>query len=197
MRNPLKHLFGLVVCVSLLGACSTGHNDTSRENAKDKDAKRTTLESFMGKRGKMQIKDSYSLGSVTSTGRVDVSALVLYEPNGTEKTKGIRIEVTQGGRTEQTSTSFLDDDELESLSQALSYMSDLAGKWSAQSRDPYTEVTYESQGEFRTGFYQKGSQIGAFCSSGNIGRSTALLTVPDLAVLKGLIDQAITLLKSK
>jgi hypothetical protein len=126
-----------------------------------------------------------------------MDALVIYEPGSSQKVKGLRVEVTESGSLERSNTSFIDLDELQSLSQALSYVSGLSAKWDGQSHDPYTEVTYISKGEFEVGFYQKGKQTRAFITSGLIGSATAYVKTSDLDRLKTMVDQATTLLNSK
>jgi hypothetical protein len=183
---------------SILMIVSWSHAQTrSTAAAKQKDQPSTALEAFLGKRGTMMIKDSYSLGSIRGTGGVTMDALVIYQPNSTTKIKGLRAEVTESGELERSNTSFIDYDELESLSQALAYMSNLSTKWKGQQHDPYTEVIYTSKGEFEVGFYQQGTKSRAFCRSGDIGSTDAFLDLGDLPRMKALVDQAITLLKTK
>jgi hypothetical protein len=84
-----------------------------------------------------------------------------------------------------------------SVSEALSYISDLSKKWADQLHEPYTEITYISKGEFDLGFFQKGKKSRAFVSSGSIGKTTAFLQTADLDRMKAMVDQAVLLLNSK
>jgi len=151
----------------------------------------------MGKRGRVVLKDTYSIGKVNRLGSVDMDALVIYEPGSTPRIKGLRVEITEGGEFRRSSTSFIDVDELESLSQGLGYIQDLASKWAGQSHEPYTEVAYTSKGEFQVGFYQTGTKARAWCKGGTIASATAFLEVADIAQLKALVDQARTTLQAK
>ena len=126
-----------------------------------------------------------------------MDALVISEPGSSQKTKGLRIEVTESGSLERSNISFIDLDELKSLSDALSYISNLAAKWDGQQHEPYTEVSYISKGEFEVGFFQTGKKTSAFIRSGMIGPATAYLKVSDVDRLKAMVDQASTLLNSK
>jgi|SRR6185437_10212052 len=188
----------IAILCSLLLVVSCSHaQKPNTAPAQNKEQPSTALEAFMGKRGKMIVKDTYSLGRLFGTGGVQMDAMVIYEPNSPTKIKGLRAEVTESGQLERSNTSFIDLDELESLSQALAYMGDLSGKWKGQQHEPYTEVIYTSKGEFQVGFYQKGKTTSAFCQSGNIGSVTAFFNVTELPKMKELVEQAITLLKSK
>ncbi len=194
----LKRKF--LVCGLLLmsiAACSNGQSAGPTQPQKPADQPGTKLEAFLGKRGRLVVKDSYSLGKIGNMGSAELEGLVIYEPGSSQKTKGLRVEVTESGRLERSNISFIDLDELQSLSEALSYMSNLAGKWSGQSHDPYTEVTYISKGEFKVGFFQQGTRASAFVSSGLIGPATAFLKVSDLDQFKTMVDLASTLLNGK
>jgi hypothetical protein len=170
---------------------------SSTRNSQEAAQPTTKLEAFLGKRGKLIVKDSYNLPPVSRMGKVAMDALVMYEPGSSQKTKGLRVEVTETGRLERSNVSFIDVDELQGLSDALSYMIDLSGKWGGQSHSPYTEVIYISKGELRTGFFQQGTRSSAFVTSGSIGSVTAYLDTPDLQTLKTEVDEAITTLASK
>jgi len=145
----------------------------------------------------MIMKEFYDLGVLRSMGTVQLKGLVISEPSGSHKIKGLRVEIQEAGTLERSNTSFIDFDELESLSQAIGYMSDAAQKWTPESHAPYTELIFTSKGELQIGFYESGKDVSAFCRSGSIGAATAYFNVRELPKIKGLVDQAITLLKSK
>jgi hypothetical protein len=158
----------------------------------------TKLEAFLGKKGQMIIKDSYSLSPMVSRfGSVNMDVLLIYEPGSSIKTKGLRVEITERGDLERSNTSFIDVDELHGLSDALAYMIGLAQKWNGQSHSPYTEVIYTSKGELQTGFFQTGTKSNAFLRSGTIGSATAFFNTPDLTKIKAEVDEAIATLESK
>ena len=192
MKNPILRKLCVVLALGAgLSACS------AQQGSPKKDESNTQIEAFVGKRGRLMVKDSYSLGRLSDVGNIQIDALVAYDPGGSQKTKGLRIEVQEEGGLERSNTSFIDMDELQGLSQALGYMIDLSGKWNGQPHEPYTEVTYTSKGEFQVGFYQQGAKTSAYCRSGLIGTTTAFLKLADLPKMKAFIDQAITLLNSK
>lgn len=121
----------------------------------------TKLEQFLAKKGKLIIKDSEEAGVLKGQygTKITVDALAIYEPaKEAEKIRGLRIEVYGGGRLERSDASFLDMDEVESLSQAITYMISLLEKWQGKSRE-YTEVIFSTKGDFQLGFYQKGTKV--------------------------------------
>jgi hypothetical protein len=188
----------IALCLALLISCSSAQTRPSPNSTSTKPQEAATaLEAFLGKRGRLIVKDYYSLGRISGMGSIELKGLVIYEPGGTQKIKGLRAEVAESGRLERTNNSFIDLDELESLSQALTYMIDLAKKWNGLARDSYTEVIYTSKGEFQVGFYQQSGKLGAFCRSGSIGPADAFIEVADLEKMKTLVDQARALLASK
>jgi hypothetical protein len=178
-----------------LSACSSAQPAAAKPQTKDQPS--TALEAFLGKHGQMIMKEFYDLGMARDMGRVELQALVISAPSGAQKTKGLKIHVVEAGQYERENSSFIDVDELEGLSQALAYMSDAAAKWDDQSHAPYTEIIYTSKGELQIGFFKKGKEVNAFCKSGSIGSATAYLKLEQLSTMKGFVDQAITLLKTK
>ncbi|HEY7402597.1 MAG TPA: hypothetical protein VIB39_03680 [Candidatus Angelobacter sp.] len=194
----MKKLLAAVMLLASI-AWSNGQTATSSQPAakpSDK-APGTALEAFLGTRGRMIMKEFYDVGALRGTGITEMKALVISEPNSARKIKGLRVEVTEAGQFERTNTSFIDVDELDSLSQAIAYMADTASKWSAQPHTPYTEIIYTSKGELQIGFFQNGKDINAFCKSGTIGAATAYFNIRTLPAMKDMVDKAVALLKDK
>jgi len=157
----------------------------------------TKLEAFLAKTGTLFVKDFYNLGKIRGLGTIELKALVTYQPGQETLTiHGLTIEVTEAGRLEFSGTSFLDLEEIESLSKAIAYMLDLSEKWKDTDKE-YTEVIFLTKGYFKAGFYQKGTKQQAFASSGYIAGRTCGLSMNDLASLKALVDQGAALLATK
>lgn len=159
----------------------------------------TKLEEFLAKKGKLIIKDSYALGEVAGRyGSIEFNALVIYEPGlESQRIRGLKIEVTEEGRYERSNTSFLDLDEIESLSKALEYMTGLSAKWKSTNKE-YTEVVFSTKGDFGIGFYQKGIEQTAFSSSGYIGKASCFFSsMEDLSSVKAIADKGLKLLSEK
>jgi hypothetical protein len=158
----------------------------------------TKLEAFLAKKGKLVIKDSYELGELRKLGTVTFDALVLYEPGmEAQKIKGIRVEITEPGRVERKRISFLDLDEIESASKAISYMADLAEKWRGQTREAYTEVTFSTKGDFKVGFFQKGQKRSLYLYAGYVAQASSFMEVEDFPALKNILDKGLSLLRQK
>lgn len=124
----------------------------------------TKLEAFLATKGKLIIKEFYELGKVNGKygSKIEFTALVIYEPGEENKrVRGLRIQVTEAGRYKKEDTSFLDPEEIESLSKALDYMVDLSGKWN-DIKKKYVEVVFSTKGDFNIGFYQEEAKQVAF-----------------------------------
>jgi hypothetical protein len=157
------------------------------------DESKTRVGAFLASKGKMLVKDFYALGKVNT---VTFDAVVVSEPGHEDsKIRGLRIDVSESGsRLERSHTSFLDVEEGESLVSALAYMEKLAADWATASREPYTEVTFDTKGEFRIGFYYQIKQK-AFVSSGSIGAVTAFLDMGDLPKVRVIIEHGLAKLR--
>lgn len=160
----------------------------------------TKIEEFIAKKGKLIIKEFYDLGEVAGRygSKIELKALVTYEPGAeTQKVKGLKIEVTEGGKYEKSKASFLDLEEVESLSKAIGYMANLSSKWEDISKK-YTEIIFSTRGAFKIGFYQKGSKQVAFSSAGYIGEARCFfVSMNDLSSVKRLADKGIEILRGK
>ena len=160
----------------------------------------TKLEAFLAKKGKILIKDFYSLGGVTShqESGVDITALVIYEPGQeSQKIRGLKIEVKETTEIERSETVFLDLEEIESLSKGIDYMINLLAKWKDETKE-YTEVAFSTKGGFNIGFYQTGNTQGAFASIGEIGPIVCKFSsVEDLNKIKTMADKGLQLLNQK
>lgn len=170
-----------------------------KPQAKTEQAPATKLEAISLTKGDILVKDFYKLGKIGGRfgEKLDVNAVVIYQP-GQEatRTKGLRIE-SQGTNEYDNDIAFLDLEEIASLSKAISFMIDLAGKYEYVSKD-YTEVEFATKGYFRVGFYQEGFKQAAYISSGYVSPTRVFLSaVSDLATLKTKVDQGLALLQEK
>jgi hypothetical protein len=152
----------------------------------------------LAKKGEIVVKDFYSAGSLRKTGEMELEGLVLYQPGQeAQRVKGLKISVKESGSLEREDSSFLDMDEVESLSKAIGYMQTLSQKWANGAEAPYTEVTFHSKGDFQMGFYQKGARTGAFAKSGSIGSATMFFELKDFGQVKQMVDSAYSNLQQK
>ncbi len=192
MRQKLTVLF---IVIAILGF-SYSQQQNKKEPA-EKTEPATKLEQFFSKKGRLYLKDFFDAGSVSGQygTNISIKALIVYEPGKEmEKLRGLKVEVYEGGRLEKSNTSFLDIDEAESLSKAIEYMINLFGKFKETNRE-YTEIIFSTKGEFKVGFYQKGTSFTAFASSGYIREASCFLPIESLPQLKSVIDKGIAMAK--
>jgi hypothetical protein len=156
--------------------------------------------SYRAKKGRLIVKDFYKLGEVAGVygSKIEFEGLVIYEPGlESQRIRGLKIKVTGGGRYKRTNTSFLDLEEIESLSKALEYMTGLSAKWRSTNKE-YTEVVFSTKGDFNIGFYQIGIKQSAFSSSGYIGKVSCFFSsMKDLSSVKAIVDKGLKLLSKK
>jgi hypothetical protein len=160
---------------------------------------RTELEAFLSKSGRIVVKEFHPLGKLDGTlnSSMELSTLILYEPGKeSQRKKGLRIEVKEAGRYERADTSFLDVDEMESLSKAIDYMTKLAQQWAGKTRD-YTEVTFSTKGDFQLGFYVSDGKPSAFAKSGRVAGASAYMSVATLQKVKETVDRGLAHLNTR
>ena len=157
----------------------------------------TQLEQFTAKKGEILVKEFYDIGGILGEygASMEITALVLYEPGATKRLYGLKIYIEESGDYPDTDTSFLDFEELISLSKALSYMIELSKKWALMEKE-YTEVLFQTEGDYKIGFFQDGLAQSAFSESGRVGSASILLGIVDLKIAKELIDKGIAKLES-
>jgi len=160
----------------------------------------TKLEALLLKKGRLIVKEFYELGLISGQygTKMEISALVIYEPGQeSNKTKGLKFEIESGGRYERSDSSFLDVDEIESLSNAIKYMVDLSAKWKETTKE-YTEVIFSTKSDFRLGFFQKGTNQTAFSASGYVGKTSCYFTtIRALEEVNNIITKGSNLLSEK
>lgn len=169
-----------------------------REGAKVEEPA-TKLEAFLAKKGKLIIKDVYELGEVAGSygSKIEFDVLVIYEPGQeSQRVRGVKIKVSGGGKYERSDTSFLDFEEVESLSRAIEYMVDLLSKWEGVNKG-YTEVIFSTKGDFQIGFFQQGTKRRTFASSGRIGKATCFFPLEGLSSIKSIVNRGLDILKVK
>ena len=193
----MKKLLCLISCILLLVPVLASAQAVKSAKAKEP---ATKLEEFLAKKGKLIVKEFYDLGEVTGRygSKIELKALVIYEPgDNSQRVRGLKIEITEGGRYEKSNTAFLDLEEVESLSKAIGYMTNLSSKWKGINKK-YTEIIFSTKGDFQIGFYQKGTKQAAFSSAGYIGKTRCFFaSMNDLNSVKVHADKGIEILIGK
>lgn len=193
MKKPFVAFLCALILVPLIVSAQVKKEGETKEPA-------TKLEAFLAKKGRLMVKDFYEIGEVAGRygSKIEFKALLIYEPGQeSQRIRGLKIEVTEGGRFERSNASFLDLEEIESLSKAIEYMISLSAKWKGINKE-YTEVVFSTKGDFKIGFYQKGTNQAAFSSSGYIGKASCFFSsMQDLSSMKAMADKSLKLLSEK
>ncbi len=154
---------------------------------------KTKLEAAALRQGVLLVKDYKAPKSKLST-QVTIEALSIYEPgNEHSAVKGLSIAITIGGTQSHTRTAFVDFDEIQGLSNALGSMFETMNTWAGSVRE-YTEVAYQTKGEMKVGFFQKGKGMTVFITMGREFPESVYLDFNDMTFLKGAVDSALGLL---
>ena len=107
----------------------------------------------------------------------------------------MRVEVKGGGTFDREHTSFLDIEEIDSLTKGLAYMKKLADEWKVKPRE-YTEVIFSTKGDFQVGFYIEKGELSSFVKSGSIGSADAILSMDSLESFKTAAENGLEYLNS-
>jgi len=111
--------------------------------------------------------------------------------------KGLRVQVRDPeNRSRQEGTSFIDIEELTSLTRGLSSMAELAAKWTHDDRQA-TELSFTSAGGFRLAIRQSARVPRAFLSTGLLDPVVTSIDLAELPTLKVAFEQALAILNSK
>ena len=127
-----------------------------------------------------------------------IDAVVVEAAESQTRLRGLRVQVRDNeNRSRQEGTSFLDIDELRSLSRAVTSMADLAQKWTGQDDRQATELSFTSAGGFRLAIRQSARIPRAFLSTGLLDPVVTSIEVSELVILKQAFNQALAILNSK
>jgi hypothetical protein len=126
-----------------------------------------------------------------------MDALVVEAIDSRTRVKGLRVQVRDPENPRrQDGTSYLDIDEVITLSRGLSSIGELAGKWQYDDRRA-TELSVTTNGGFRLAIRQSARIPRAFLSTGLFDPVVTSIDIADLPALKQALDQALTILNSK
>jgi hypothetical protein len=193
MKKTLTTVSFLILFIASISWTQTKQPQETKQPA-------TKLEAFLAEKGELIVKDFYNLGQINGKygSQIKLDAMVIYKPGEeTSKVRGLRIEITEGGEYAQSNTSFLDLEEMDELSKAISYMVDLMTKWQNVNKQ-YTEVIFSTKGDFQIGFYQKGTEAFSFSSCGYIQKASCYFSsMAALNSIKISIDKGTELLSEK
>lgn len=146
---------------------------------------RTKLEAFQVEPGTVIIKGYSEIGEVLALGDVKVMALEFTDATTGRKQSGVRIEIKESVRLENTDRSFIDYDEIEALLKGIDYISKAT---SDVTKLKMFEATYKTKGSFSVTTFNNNS--GEITATVNIRSVSVFLSLPKLAELRTLIAQA-------
>jgi len=135
-------------------AASQGTPQASEEQA--------VLVKFANARNVFYTRTFFNAGTIQAEWgqSIAISGLFISRPlTGNSSAAGVQITVNSHDRFSDTLSktvdhvSYIDDDEIENLNKALSYMKDVAQKWSASAPPQYTEMTFSGRSDFQCGLF--------------------------------------------
>lgn len=127
-----------------------------------------------------------------------IDAVIVEAVDTQARLKGLRVQVRDTeNRSRQEGTSYLDLDEVQKLSRALTSMADLATKWTGNDDRQATELTFTSAGGFRLAIRQSARIPRAYLSTGLIDPVVTSIDVSELSTLKHAFDEALAVLARK
>jgi hypothetical protein len=158
---------------------------------------RTRIESLLATPGVALATDYYHIDMRFGPGlRIDAVVVTAIDPP--TRVRGLRVQVRdQENRARPDGTSYLDHDEVVSLSRALAPMEELASKWTGRDERRSMEVSFTSAGGFRLAIREFGRVQRAYLSTGLVDPVATSIEVSDLVTLKHALDQALSLLNDK
>jgi hypothetical protein len=178
-------LLALILSTSALAASA---QDTPVADA-GKAAPSTKLEAFSARTGIVLIKGFTTLGTINGLGRVTIDAREFRDASNPKQAQyGVTFEVKESGRLERENTSFVDEDEIDSLLRGLDYIAKINKGVTTLSS---FEAQYRTKGDFAlTVFSGRGGEISLAVSSGRIGRTSAYLKLSDGEQIRRLLMEA-------
>ena len=126
-----------------------------------------------------------------------IDAMIVEAVDSKTRVKGARVQVRDPeSRGRQDGTSYIDIEELVTLSRGLATLNELAPKWTFDERRA-TESGITTMGGFRLAIRQAARIPRAYLSTGLIDPVVTSIEVADLPTLKQAFDQAIAILNGK
>lgn len=175
--------------LALCAFTATAQENTAAPEAAKLAAPSTKLEAFSSRTGIVLIKGFTTVGVLNGMGRVSIDAREFRDASNPKMAQyGVAFEVKESSRLERENTSYVDEDELDTLLKGLDYISKIdrgvttLGNFEAQ---------YRTKGDFSmTVFSNSRGEISFAVSSGRIGKTTAYLKLADAEQIKLLLLQA-------
>jgi hypothetical protein len=156
----------------------------------------TKIEAVLATPGAMLSTDYYTI-EMRFGPSVRIDAVVVTDVDAKTRTQGLRVQVRDEGASHLEGASFLDIEEISSLSHALESMADLTAKWTGRDDRRATDLSFATLGGLRVDVHQSGRVQKIFLSTGAADPITTSFDVSDIHTLKQAFDQGLALLNSK
>jgi hypothetical protein len=158
---------------------------------------RTTIEALLATPNVLLATDYYRI-DMRFGPSLRIDAVVVATVDSQRRARGLRVSVRdEENRNRQEGTSFLDFEEVVSLSQALTPMAELAGKWTGRDDRRAMDLSFTSAGGFRLAIREFARAQRAYLSTGLVDPVMTSIDLTDLATLKHGLDEALLILDSK
>jgi hypothetical protein len=126
-----------------------------------------------------------------------IDAVIVEGVESPMRLKGLRVQVRDNdNRNRQEGTSFIDIEELATLTRGVTSMTELAAKWAQDDRQA-TELSFTTNGGFRLAVRQSARIPRAFLSTGLLEPVVTSVEIAELPTLKQAFEQALAILNSK
>jgi hypothetical protein len=186
MKKIFVFVVILILCLSIffsLGAQSQQSSQSTVEKQK------TKIETFQSQTGTVVIKGYSEIGKLIVLGTIEIDAMEFTDTASNKKQSGIKIEIIESGRLENTDSSFIDYDEIDSLIKGIDYISKVN---SSITKLDMFETTYKTKGYFQVTTFNNSSskKIEAAISSGYIRPASAFLSLEQLLKFREMIVKA-------
>lgn len=149
----------------------------------------TKLEAFSARTGIVLVKGFTNLGTVNGMGRVSIDVREFRDASNPKSAQyGVAFEVKESGILERENTSYIDEDEIDSLIRGLDYISKIDRSVTTFGN---FEAQYRTKGDLSlVVFSGSGGEISLAVSSGRIGRTRAFLKLADIEQIRTLLGEA-------
>lgn len=149
----------------------------------------TKLEAFSARTGIVLVKGYTSLGTVNGMGRVSIDVREFRDASNPKSAQyGVAFEVKEAGRLERENTSFIDEDEIDSLMRGLDYISKIDRSVTTFGN---FEAHYKTKGDLSfVVFSGRAGEVSFALTSGRIGKTQAFLKLSDVEQIRLLLSEA-------
>lgn len=156
----------------------------------------TKIEALLATPGAMLATDYYTIEMrFGPSARID--AVVATDVDTKARARGLRVQVRDEGTSHFEGVSFLDLEEISTLSHALDTMADLTSKWTGRDDRRATDLSFTTAGGLRVDVHQSGRVQRIFLSTGTTDPISTSFDISDIHTLKQAFDQGLTLLNGK